>query len=138
MSEAGEITNLERLNQGIGLDVRPFVALSWLLPQGSGSEELKFEPGLDIFYNITPSLKLTGTLNTDFEETEVDARQINLTRFPFSFRKSGRFSSRMWRYSILPARAESLPEAFPARERTYSLSSVVGSVCWMARKFLSI
>jgi hypothetical protein len=40
---------------------------------------------LDIFYNITPSLKLTATFNTDFGETEVDARQINLTRFSLLF-----------------------------------------------------
>ena len=42
-------------------------------------------PGFDLFYNITPSLKLTGTYNTDFGETEVDARQINLSRFSVLF-----------------------------------------------------
>ena len=42
-------------------------------------------PGLDLFYNITPSLKLTATVNTDFGETEVDARQINLSRFSLLF-----------------------------------------------------
>ena len=43
------------------------------------------KPGLDLFYNITSSLKLTATVNTDFGETEVDARQINLTRFSVLF-----------------------------------------------------
>ena len=43
------------------------------------------KPGLDLFYNITPSLKLTATVNTDFGETEVDARQINLARFSVLF-----------------------------------------------------
>jgi hypothetical protein len=43
------------------------------------------KPGLDLFYNITPSLKLTATFNTDFGETEVDARQINLARFSVLF-----------------------------------------------------
>jgi hypothetical protein len=83
LSEAGTITNLEGLTQGIGLDVRPFAAGRWLRtdgnPDGSG------EPGLDVFYNITPSLKLTATFNTDFGETEVDARQINLSRFSLLF-----------------------------------------------------
>src|SRR5574337_80627 len=41
--------------------------------------------GADVFYNFTPSLKWTTTFNTDFAETEVDARQINLTRFPLFF-----------------------------------------------------
>jgi hypothetical protein len=34
---------------------------------------------------VTPSLRLTATINTDFGETEVDARQINLTRFSLLF-----------------------------------------------------
>jgi hypothetical protein len=83
VSEAGEITNLTGLTQGIGLDVRPFVAGRWLRAAGEGDGS--GEPGLDVFYNITPSLKLTATFNTDFGETEVDARQINLSRFSVLF-----------------------------------------------------
>lgn len=85
VSEAGTLSNMSGLNQGIGLDVRPFLASSWLHTQSTGDDDLDFEPGVDVFYNITPSLKLTGTLNTDFGETEVDARQINLTRFSLFF-----------------------------------------------------
>ena len=84
ISEAGEISNMTGLNQGIGLDVRPFLASTWLNRQGE-SDDIDLEPGLDIFYNITPSLNLTGTINTDFGETEVDERQINLTRFSLFF-----------------------------------------------------
>jgi hypothetical protein len=83
LSEAGEITNLAGLTQGIGLDVRPFLAGRWLRVDGEGDPRGK--PGLDVFYNITPSLKLTATFNTDFGETEVDARQINLSRFSVLF-----------------------------------------------------
>lgn len=83
LSEAGEITNLVGLTQGIGLDVRPFLAGRWLRVGGEGDTSGK--PGLDLFYNITPSLKLTATFNTDFGETEVDARQINLSRFSVLF-----------------------------------------------------
>src|SRR5687768_1620999 len=83
LSEAGEITNLAGLTQGIGLDVRPFLAGRWL--RAGGEDDGSGEPGLDVFYNITPSLKLTATFNTDFGETEVDARQINLSRFSVLF-----------------------------------------------------
>jgi hypothetical protein len=83
LSEAGELTNLEGLTQGIGLDVRPFLAGRWLRTEGNSDGN--GEPGLDVFYNITPSLKLTATFNTDFGETEVDARQINLSRFSVLF-----------------------------------------------------
>jgi hypothetical protein len=83
VSEAGQITNLEGLTQGIGLDVRPFLAGRWL--HFRGDDDVDRKPGLDLFYNFTPSLKLTATVNTDFGETEVDARQINLTRFSLLF-----------------------------------------------------
>jgi len=66
VSEAGEITNLGGLTQGIGLDVRPFLAGSWLNVGGNGDNIFSRRPGFDLFYNITPSLKLTGTYNTDF------------------------------------------------------------------------
>ena len=85
ISEAGEITNLEGLGQGVGLDIRPFLAQSWRHRGASGDDTVVGKPGLDLFYNITPSLKLSVTANTDFGETEVDARQINLTRFSIFF-----------------------------------------------------
>ena len=85
MSEAGEITNLGGLTQGIGLDVRPFLAGRWLHLADDSGDDFSGKPGLDVFYNITPSLKLTATVNTDFGETEVDARQINLSRFSLLF-----------------------------------------------------
>ena len=85
VSEAGEITNLEGLTQGIGLDLRPFLAGSWLRLGATGEDDFTRKPGLDLFYNLTPSLRLTATVNTDFGETEVDARQINLSRFSLLF-----------------------------------------------------
>lgn len=83
VSEAGEIRGLVGLTQGIGLDVRPFLAGRSL--RVGGRDTATGKPGLDVFYNITPSLKLTATFNTDFGETEVDARQINLSRFSLLF-----------------------------------------------------
>ena len=85
VSEAGEITNLEGLTQGVGLDMRPFIAGRWLHLGATSDDDFDNKPGLDFFYNITPSLKMTGTFNTDFGETEVDARQINLQRFSVLF-----------------------------------------------------
>lgn len=85
VSEAGEITNLEGLQQGLGLDVRPFVAQRWFHSGPTGNDVVRGKPGLDLFYNLTPSLRLSTTVNTDFGETEVDARQINLTRFSIFF-----------------------------------------------------
>ncbi len=85
VSEAGEITGMGGLEQGLSLDIRPFVAGRWDHGAASGDDSLRGKPGLDLFYNPTPNLKLTATFNTDFGETEVDARQINLTRFSIFF-----------------------------------------------------
>jgi len=84
VSEAGEIAGFKEINQGRGLDVRPFIASKALHSVDTGND-LSAKAGVDIFYNITPSLKWTTTFNTDFAETEVDSRQINLTRFPLFF-----------------------------------------------------
>ena len=85
VSEAGEIRNLGQPTQGIGLDLRPFLAGRWLHLGGDIDDDFDRKPGLDVFYSVTPSLRLTATFNTDFGETEVDARQINLTRFSLLF-----------------------------------------------------
>jgi hypothetical protein len=84
ISEAGEIAGLEEINQGRGLDARPFVTSKALHNVDTGND-FSAKAGVDVFYNITSSLKWTTTFNTDFAETEVDNRQINLTRFPLFF-----------------------------------------------------
>ncbi len=83
---AGNLAGLNGLSQGVGLDVKPYglaganrdrtVAGSW---RGTA------DAGGDAFYRITSNLMSSTTVNTDFAETEVDARQVNLTRFPVFF-----------------------------------------------------
>jgi len=85
VSEAGHISVPDSLTQGIGLDVRPFIGGRLLHAAATGVDTVTGKPGLDMSYNVTPSLKLTTTFNTDFGETEVDARQINLSRFSLFF-----------------------------------------------------
>jgi hypothetical protein len=53
--------------------------------EGEPDKDVHGEPGVDVFYRITPNLTGILTVNTDFAETEVDERQINLTRFPLFF-----------------------------------------------------
>ena len=43
------------------------------------------DAGVDFFYNPTPGLRANLTINTDFAQTEVDQRQVNLTRFSLFF-----------------------------------------------------
>ena len=85
VSLAGQIEGLEDVGQGLGIDIRPFVSGDAIHYGDTGSNALLGKPGGDIFYSLTPSLKLSTTFNTDFGETEVDDRQINLTRFQLFF-----------------------------------------------------
>lgn len=82
---AGTLTGLEGIRQGIGLDVRPFFVARWEKDRVVDDTGSRGRVGLDAIYRITPSLNALVTVNTDFAETEVDTRQINLTRFPLFF-----------------------------------------------------
>src|SRR6185503_12292099 len=82
---AGDLAGLSGIRQGIGLDVIPFFVSHWRNERESENKTLVGEPGFDLFYKLIPSLTFSLTVNTDFAETEVDERQINLTRFPLFF-----------------------------------------------------
>ncbi len=85
--DAGVLNGLRNISQGLGLEVVPF-GIGTLSSDQTGAEtetELSPDAGVDINYNITPSLKASVTFNTDFAEAEVDQRQVNLTRFPIAF-----------------------------------------------------
>lgn len=85
-SVAGTATGIEGLRQGMGLDVVPSMTLAKRRKFGpAGFSENNYEPQLDVFYKITPQLNASLTLNTDFSATEVDDRQVNLTRFNLFF-----------------------------------------------------
>ena len=85
-SIAGTITGLQGLRQGRGLDIVPSMVLRQDRVIGAvGKTEEHFEPQLDVFYKITPQLNAALTINTDFSSTEVDSRQVNLTRFSLFF-----------------------------------------------------
>jgi len=85
-STAGTATGLRGLRQGVGLDIVPSMTLRRRRTYGTdGFTENDFEPQLDLFYKITPQLNASLTLNTDFSATEVDDRQVNLTRFNLFF-----------------------------------------------------
>ena len=82
---SGEITGLFGLDQGLGLDIVPSVTANSRRRFSSGTENSEFEPSLDLFYKVTPAVNASLTVNTDFSATEVDDRQVNLTRFGLFF-----------------------------------------------------
>lgn len=84
ISDAGLFEGVEGISQGIGLDLSPYLA-GGMNSQRGEKEKYKIDGGFDMFYQITSSLKAALSVNTDFAETEVDDRQINLTRFSLHF-----------------------------------------------------
>ena len=88
MSRAGTLEGIDVTWDGLGLDVRPFVVGDAVRERDfttSGVDtdtELDLEVGADVFYRLTPNVKLGLSLNTDFAETEIDQRLVNRTRFP--------------------------------------------------------
>jgi hypothetical protein len=74
-----------------GLDLVPSLSLNnrhtFAASRGPAvsSSRSDAEPSLDLAYKLTPSLNASLTINTDFSATEVDDRQVNLTRFGLFF-----------------------------------------------------
>ncbi len=85
-AHAGELTGLEDLSQGLGIEMKPYLLTSGNQDVALGSSwEGDAKTGFDLTYSLTPSLRAAVTVNTDFAEVEVDQRRVNLTRFPLRF-----------------------------------------------------
>ena len=87
MTNAGLLTGIRDVTQGRGLDIKPYGLVSSLASPGRGNPDTTTDAtaGIDLFYNLTPLLRANLTVNTDFAQTEVDQRQVNLTRFSLFF-----------------------------------------------------
>lgn len=86
--DSGKLTGLKNLNQGIGLEIKPYSTVKPTRTFSSNSpknDDFNADAGVDITYSITPSFRTSLSVNTDFAESEVDQRRVNLTRFPLVF-----------------------------------------------------
>lgn len=84
LQNAGRLHGLQGLTQGIGLELKPYASAS----SRTGivyDAQTTADVGFDVSYSLTPNLRASVTVNTDFAEVEVDDRQVNLTRFPIRF-----------------------------------------------------
>src|SRR4029079_188848 len=70
---------------GLGLDIVPSGAVTSHKDFATGATQSDSEPSLDVAYKLTPQLNASLPINTDFSATEVDDRQVNLTRFGLFF-----------------------------------------------------
>jgi hypothetical protein len=85
VSRAGRLTALPPFELGLGLSVRPAGIVGGSGAAHDVAAENDSHASLDVTQRLGPNLLASGSVNTDFAETEVDARQTNLTRFSLFF-----------------------------------------------------
>ena len=85
MSRAGDLEIATPLKQGHGLELAPYTSGTMLHDFPEPNRNWLGSGGGEATWRITPQLAAIGTVNTDFAETEVDSRQINITPFPLYF-----------------------------------------------------
>src|SRR5688572_15959502 len=81
----GLITGIRDIRQGVGLDIIPSITVASSEDHINETTKNRVDPSLNVFYKITPNLTGAVTFNTDFSATEVDNRQVNLSRFSLFF-----------------------------------------------------
>ena len=81
----GLIYGIRDIRQGRGLDIIPSITMAGNENFVSSESANRTDPSFNVFYKITPNLTGALTFNTDFSATEVDSRQVNLSRFSLFF-----------------------------------------------------
>jgi hypothetical protein len=81
VSDAGILEGMSGISQGLGLDIVPYALTGTNYEKEDGRIRPLANAGMEAYYNITSNLRAALTINTDFAQTEVDAQEINLTRF---------------------------------------------------------
>ena len=82
---AGQLTELPQFNLGRGLTIRPSVIGNLSREERVLPSEFTGDFSVDVSQRLGTNLLASATYNTDFAETESDARQPNLTRFDILF-----------------------------------------------------
>jgi hypothetical protein len=84
-SVSGYLAGLPRFDVGRGLSIRPAQIGRATRPTPADHTVTEGDFAFDMSKSFGPNLLASVTVNTDFAETEVETRQINLTRFPVYF-----------------------------------------------------
>lgn len=82
---AGLLTDLPQFSLGRGLTIRPSLIGNLNREESAAPSEFTGDASLDVTQRLGANFTASLTYNTDFAETEADARQPNLTRFDILF-----------------------------------------------------
>ena len=85
MSQAGLLKGMGGLPSESSFEVVPFLKTRYSRFGNPNSSDFSADFGGEVNWRITPQLKASFTVNTDFAETESDQQRVNLTRFSLFF-----------------------------------------------------
>jgi Domain of unknown function (DUF5916)/Carbohydrate family 9 binding domain-like len=90
VSRFADLTGIEGIRPKRAFEVMPYgVARTDLYSRQNNpfisASEHRMDAGVDVKYGLTSSLTLTGTINPDFGQVEVDPAVVNLSAFETSF-----------------------------------------------------
>ena len=88
ISKAGKLTGLENIEQKTKIELKPYLLGGFEFAENNGKTG---KIGGEINFDITPTLKLNFTVNTDFAQVESDRKQINLSRFSIRYPEKRQF-----------------------------------------------
>lgn len=89
ISQAGTLSGLKDIKQGTKIELMPYLLSG--IEFNSNDQETKLKVGGEVNVDITPTLKLNFSANTDFAQVESDRQQINLTRFSLFYPEKRQF-----------------------------------------------
>lgn len=123
VSAAGRLGGLEGLEQGLGLEWKPYGKLVHERDALAEDTRLFGRFGGDLTWRVLPQLSAGFTYRTDFAETEIDDLQVNLSRFPLFFPEKRDFfleDAPLFEFGPLRATRES-PDFLPYFSRSIGL-----------------
>ena len=89
ISQGGKLVGINNIKQGTKLELKPYILggieFTDSKPENTG------KIGGEINFDISPTLKLNFSINTDFAQVESDRKQINLSRFSLYYPEKRQF-----------------------------------------------
>lgn len=90
ISQGGKLAGLENIKQGTKFEFLPY-GLAGVTFGNDVDTDHTFKVGGEINYDVTPTLKLNLSINTDFAQVEADRKRINFSRFSLYYPEKRQF-----------------------------------------------
>lgn len=89
IAHSGKLEGLTNIKQKERVEILPYISggVEWLNDKPQGT----YKVGGEVNYDISPTMKLNFTLNTDFAQVESDRREVNLSRFSIYYPEKRQF-----------------------------------------------